>query len=79
MPSLPLMEAVMQISTHMPLARHDDIFQGIIEAPVKISTHMPLARHDNIKDELDKIAEISTHMPLARHDGHLEFHQFGTH
>ena len=34
------------ISTHMPLARHD-IFSPILHFDkMKISTHMPLARHD---------------------------------
>ena len=55
------------ISTHMPLARHDAP-QTTRRLLLQISTHMPLARHDTIA--LTKLCErmISTHMPLARHD-----------
>ena len=34
-----------QVSTHMPLARHDVVSENVIRSPT-VSTHMPLARHD---------------------------------
>ena len=56
-----------KISTHMPLARHDDTTH--INFPsTNISTHMPLARHDGRGGAPLLDWEISTHMPLARHD-----------
>ena len=36
-----------QVSTHMPLARHDR-GSGAFWINSEVSTHMPLARHDNI-------------------------------
>ena len=38
---------IINISTHMPLARHDLLFKPI-QIICLISTHMPLARHDII-------------------------------
>ena len=35
------------VSTHMPLARHDEEFD-ILKGIGLVSTHMPLARHDCI-------------------------------
>ena len=55
------------VSTHMPLARHDEVRVVFING-VRVSTHMPLARHD-LHIYLDSIlTNVSTHMPLARHD-----------
>ena len=34
-----------KVSTHMPLARHDD-FSDVNMIIFDVSTHMPLARHD---------------------------------
>ena len=57
-----------QISTHMPLARHDQ-YIVMRKSIISISTHMPLARHDwNALRSTRCIDVISTHMPLARHD-----------
>ncbi len=36
-----------QVSTHMPLARHDD-GENEKNIETEVSTHMPLARHDHI-------------------------------
>ena len=36
------------ISTHMPLARHDDFTLILAYNKTIISTHMPLARHDAV-------------------------------
>ena len=60
---------MLQVSTHMPLARHDTACKPIAEQQ-GVSTHMPLARHDadTIREEIT-VLEVSTHMPLARHDG----------
>ena len=55
------------VSTHMPLARHDDLV-GQFPAMVSVSTHMPLARHDSDDVETNISKIVSTHMPLARHD-----------
>ena len=55
------------VSTHMPLARHDDKFNGTVEQ-WKVSTHMPLARHDGVRPVMYCHINVSTHMPLARHD-----------
>ena len=56
-----------EVSTHMPLARHDVGLDIIISTRI-VSTHMPLARHDSSGGDLTTIALVSTHMPLARHD-----------
>ena len=55
------------ISTHMPLARHDVTNMADFRH-LEISTHMPLARHDRTIIDLLTYPYISTHMPLARHD-----------
>ena len=55
------------ISTHMPLARHDDM-KHCYYTGLPISTHMPLARHDGFFELKFLFKIISTHMPLARHD-----------
>ena len=36
-----------QVSTHMPLARHDFIYLALA-GTCRVSTHMPLARHDDV-------------------------------
>ena len=38
------------VSTHMPLARHDDEIKAAVSY-WKVSTHMPLARHDPAKNK----------------------------
>ena len=56
------------VSTHMPLARHDCEFY-VYTARAAVSTHMPLARHDRIERKIGvQNFRVSTHMPLARHD-----------
>ena len=60
------------ISTHMPLARHDGFTWQQIRKE-SISTHMPLARHDPVPNLLSDDSTISTHMPLARHDSHAQY------
>ena len=61
-------EPRLNISTHMPLARHDDQKHSN-QKKQEISTHMPLARHDRMElFHFSLIPLISTHMPLARHD-----------
>ena len=55
------------VSTHMPLARHDQILSTANKFIV-VSTHMPLARHDCITPDILAQLGVSTHMPLARHD-----------
>ena len=58
---------ISQVSTHMPLARHDSI--PICSAySSAVSTHMPLARHDCGSQWTANYTTVSTHMPLARHD-----------
>ena len=57
-----------EVSTHMPLARHDALV-GVVSKPrLFVSTHMPLARHDMMFDTDAVGTFVSTHMPLARHD-----------
>ena len=36
-----------EVSTHMPLARHDN-FVKTVSPYIGVSTHMPLARHDQL-------------------------------
>ena len=55
------------VSTHMPLARHDFMFFPFLIQLV-VSTHMPLARHDQRRRQRFSRKVVSTHMPLARHD-----------
>ena len=55
------------VSTHMPLARHDLCFIHDTHS-VNVSTHMPLARHDYLAGNGFTNIAVSTHMPLARHD-----------
>ena len=57
----------LMVSTHMPLARHDEEMQTQTKT-ILVSTHMPLARHDNSYDGMNAFLSVSTHMPLARHD-----------
>ena len=38
--------SVTVVSTHMPLARHDEMFMTAFE-DLDVSTHMPLTRHDD--------------------------------
>ena len=56
-----------EVSTHMPLARHDAVCRNCPTC-TDVSTHMPLARHDEAVFKNQKLAIVSTHMPLARHD-----------
>ena len=58
---------VLYVSTHMPLARHDDMSVREIRE-FKVSTHMPLARHDEMFMTAFEDLDVSTHMPLTRHD-----------
>ena len=58
---------IIEVSTHMPLARHDFI-QPATSIHVIVSTHMPLARHDEYMGLEPTVTNVSTHMPLARHD-----------
>ena len=60
--------ATTAVSTHMPLARHDDRPTNALIVVYVVSTHMPLARHDERKVPGRPCADVSTHMPLARHD-----------
>ena len=40
------------VSTHMPLARHDNLFR-VGRGENRVSTHMPLARHDDANNDFD--------------------------
>ena len=57
-----------EVSTHMPLARHDPHPTMQKSCWITVSTHMPLARHDGNQDDPSDPIPVSTHMPLARHD-----------
>ena len=59
-----------EVSTHMPLTRHDRVLcdNGTF---VIVSTHMPLTRHDGWDASPWVWVIVSTHMPLTRHDGGL--------
>ena len=49
------------ISTHMPLARHDDGVKRLLR-DAQISTHMPLARHDGAAERLaEKYGDFYSH------------------
>ena len=60
-------DSSLQVSTHMPLARHDTLCHRA-EQGIYVSTHMPLARHDFKGKVAARAYDVSTHMPLARHD-----------
>ena len=63
--------ALVKVSTHMPLARHDLVHWNKSVSKT-VSTHMPLARHDHSPSWFSSLsASVSTHMPLARHDIHV--------
>ena len=59
-----------EVSTHMPLARHDGEKHLYIFGKSIVSTHMPLARHDPLFSLTIPVFVVSTHMPLARHDAY---------
>ena len=62
------MTDVLEVSTHMPLARHDALDPDSQAYAIQVSTHMPLARHDVVSENVIRSPTVSTHMPLARHD-----------
>ena len=51
-------DSIGEVSTHMPLARHDQQPRGKGCAGKGVSTHMPLARHDGGKNDIYMIARF---------------------
>ena len=56
------------ISTHMPLARHDEVYCHISASMPNFYSHASCEAWLKNRQRLYKVYEISTHMPLARHD-----------
>ena len=60
--------ATIRVSTHMPLARHDDLSDGCIGSGVLFLLTCLLRGMTRFARPKSAKPTVSTHMPLARHD-----------